>query len=77
MQEFSDGQINFQDEENTCVEEDQPMNCIPKNVVEWESTYDRQDRDKKKETIKPKDFIEINIGTEEKRSNIKIGKRYF
>ena len=49
MQEFSDCQINFQDEKDTNIkEEDQPMNRIPKNVVEWESTFDRQDIYKKR-----------------------------
>ena len=50
------------------------MNRIQKNVVEWESTFDRQDRYKKKETIKLEDFIEINIGTDKEPRNIKIGK---
>ena len=54
MHEFSDFQIRFQDEKDTNIkEEDQPMNCIPKNAIEWESTFDRQDRYKKKETEKP------------------------
>ena len=62
MHEFSDSQINFQDEKDIDIkEEDQLMKHIQKNVVEWESTFDRQDRYKKKETIKPEDFIEINI----------------
>ena len=75
MQEFSDCQINFQDEKNTGIkEEDQPMNHIPKNAIEWESTFDRKDRYKKKETIKPEDFIEINISTDKEPRNIKIGK---
>ena len=55
-------------------EEDQPMNRIPKNAIEWESTFDRQDKYKKKETVKPADFIEINIGTDKEPRNIKIGK---
>ena len=75
MQEFSDCRINFQAENNTDIkEEDQPMNRIPKNVIEWESTFDRKDRYKKKETIKPEDFIEINISTDKEPRNIKIGK---
>ena len=75
MHEFSDCQINFKDEKDTDIkEEDQPMNHIPKNVIEWESTFDRQDRYKKKETVKPTDFIKINIGTDKEPRNIKIGK---
>ena len=47
------------------------MNRIPKNVVEWKRTFDRQDMYKKKETIKPEDFIEINIVTDKEPRNIK------
>ena len=50
------------------------MNRIPKKVVEWDSTFDRQDRYKKKETVKPADFIEINIGIDKEPRNTKIGK---
>ena len=54
MHEFSDYQINFQGEKDTDIKEEyHPMNRIPKNVVEWESTFDRQGKYKKKETIKP------------------------
>ena len=75
MHEFFDCQINFQDEKDIDIEEeDQPMNRIPKNAIEWESTFDRQDRYKKKEMVKPTDFIEINIGTDKEPRNIKIGK---
>ena len=53
MQEFSDCQINYQDEKSIHVEtENQPMNRVPKNVVEWENTFDRKDMYKKKKTIK-------------------------
>ena len=78
MHEFADCQINYQDEKNSHIEkEDQPRNPIPMNVIEWEHTFDRQDRYKKKEAIKLDDYIEINIGTEEEPRNIKIGKMYF
>ena len=50
------------------------MNRTPKNDVEWKNTVDRQDIYKKKETINPEDFIELNIGTEKEPRNIKIGK---
>ena len=53
------------------------MNRIQKNVVEWETTFDRKDRYKKRETIKLEDFIEINIGTDKEPRNIKNWKRYF
>ena len=75
MHEFADCQINYQDEQSSHVEqEDQPRNPIPMNVIEWEHTFDRQDRYKKKEAKKLDDYIEINIGTDEEPRNIKIGK---
>ena len=75
MHEFFDCQINFQDEKDTDIKEkDQPMNRIPKNAVEWERTFNRQERYKKMERVKPADFIEINIGTDKEPRNIKIGK---
>ena len=75
MQDFSDCQIIYQDEKSIHVEsENQPMNRVPKNVVEWENTFDSQDKYKWKETIKLDDYIEINVGTEKEPRNVKIGK---
>ena len=74
LKEFSDFQVCFQKEESYTGEDDQPSNHVPKKVVEWEKAFDRQDRCKKKEIRKLKDYIEINIGTEEEPRKIKIGK---
>ena len=65
MKEFSDFEVNFQEEKDSYKQEDDwPSNPVPKKVVEWGNYFDRQDRYKKKETRKLEDYIEINIGTE-------------
>ena len=72
---MSDFEVSFQEEKDSYKEEDDwPINLVPRKVVEWKRSFDRQDRYKKKKTRKLEDYIEINIGTEEEPRKIKIGK---
>ena len=74
-QEFSNFKVSYKEEGHDYVEnEDQARNPIPKGIIDLEQTFDKQDRHKKKETVKPGDYIEVNIGTKKEPKIIKIGK---
>ena len=51
MKEFSDFQVTYLEEKGSYKEEeDHRRNPVPKKVVEWERTFDRTNRYKKKQT---------------------------
>ena len=55
--------------------DDLVRNHVPRGLIGLEKMFDRHDMSKKKEeTIKPGDFVEINIGTDKDPKIIKIGK---
>ena len=48
---------------------------VPHGIVSLEHIFDRKDRRKKNiESMKPMDYIEINVGTNNEPKMIKIGK---
>jgi hypothetical protein len=76
VKEFSDFNVIYKEEGKEYVEEDNLIkNPVPKGITSLEDIFERHDMyKKKKETIKPGSYIEINIGTEEVPRFIKIGK---
>jgi ribonuclease HI len=76
IQEFSDFHISKKEEGCNYAENDQKINPVPRSLVALEQLFDRQDGHKPKEetTIKPCDYIEVDIGTNEDPRMVKIGK---
>jgi ribonuclease HI/transposase InsO family protein len=76
VQEFSDFNVSYKEDGKDYPEEnDSVRNPAPRGIIALEKIFDRHDmHKKKKETIKPGSYIEINIGTEEVPRLIKIGK---
>jgi ribonuclease HI len=76
VKEFSGFNVSYKEEGKEYVEEDNSIkNLVPRGIVALENIFDRHDMyKKKKETIKPGSYIEINIGTKETLRFIKIGK---
>ena len=66
LQEFSDFNVSYKEEgKNYVVEDDLIRNPIPRGLVALEQIFDRHDMSKKnEESIKPGDFVEVNIGTD-------------
>ena len=76
MDEFSNFSVNFQEEGKEYQGDgNQFDNPVPRGLVSLEQMFDRQDRWKvKKDSRKPGDYIEVNIGNEKDPKLIKIGK---
>jgi ribonuclease HI len=76
LQEFSGFKVGYKEEGHEYKEEEEENfeNPTPKGLMKLEQIFDRHDNYKKKETIKPSDYIEVNIGTNEDSKMIKIGK---
>jgi hypothetical protein len=65
VKEFSGFNVSYKEEGKEYVEEDNPIkNPVPRGITALENIFERHDMyKKKKETIKPGSYIEINIGT--------------
>ena len=76
VKEFSNFKVNFQEEGKEYQGEgNQFDNPVPRGLVSLEQMFDRQDRCKvKKYSLKPGDYIEVNIGNDKNPKLIKIGK---
>jgi hypothetical protein len=76
LQEFSGFKVGYKEEGHEYIEDDEPKeNPIPKDFINSEQICDRHDMYKRKrETTKPREYIEINIGMDQDPRMIKIGK---
>ena len=75
IDEFSNFNINKQEEGKQYQEDSQPINPISRGFTKLENIFDRQDGKKNNiNQMKPGDYIEINIGLETNPKIIKIGK---
>ena len=76
VEEFSNFEVNFQEEgKEYQVDGNQFDNPVPRGLVSLEQMFNRQDRCKvKKDSLKPGDYIEVNIGNDKDPKLIKIGK---
>jgi ribonuclease HI len=75
LQEFSGFRVGYKEGHKYKEEEEEHFeNPTPKGLIKLEQIFDRHDSYKKKETIKPGDYIEVNIKTTEDPKMIKIGK---
>ena len=76
IDEFSNFNVNFQEEGKEYQGEgDQFDNPVPRGFVGLEQIFDRLDGRKNNiDSMKPKDYIEINIGSYKNPKLIKIGK---
>ena len=76
MDEFSNFSVNFQEEGKEYQGEgNQFDNPIPRGLVGLEQIFNRHDGRKNNiDSMKPGDYIEINIGSDKNPKLIKIGK---
>jgi hypothetical protein len=76
LQEFSNFEVNWEEQGNEYLEIYEPKeNPIPKGLISLENIFNINDMCKnKKEIVKPSDYIELNIGSDQDPRMIKIGK---
>jgi ribonuclease HI len=79
LQEFSDFEVDWKEEGHEYPEGSNPKeNPLPKGLISLEQIFDRHDMcKKKKEIVKPGEYIEVNIGSDQDPKDDKNWKRYF